>query len=53
MKKRTFNQIMESKKLYKKHADKYKADNYPESRSKRFLIYTSLIAKNIAYAGKR
>ena len=48
MKKRTFEQIMSSKAIYRKHAARHKANDYPYYRCKRMLLYTSLLTKVIA-----
>lgn len=53
MKKRTFKQLMESKAIYKKHAERYKLAGYPLNRSKRMMCYTSLLTRAIARAGER
>lgn len=53
MKKRTFAELQEKKKIYKKHAERYKLAGFPLSRSKRLMCYTSLLTKAIARAGER
>lgn len=53
MKKRTFIQVMDNKAIYRKHAERYKANDYPEQRAKRMMVYTSLLTKAIAVAGSR
>ncbi|WP_313469515.1 hypothetical protein [Lysinibacillus sp.] len=53
MKRRTHEQIMASKAIYRKHAERYKANGYPEHRAKRMMAYTSLITKAIALKGVR
>lgn len=47
MKKRTHEQIMQSKAIYRKHAERYKANNYPEHRARRMLAYTAHLNKAI------
>ena len=53
MKKRTFAELMDKKSVYRKHAELYKANNFKESKSKRMLLYTSLLCKAISRAGDR
>lgn len=53
MKKRTFEQIVQSKSLYKKYAERYKENDYPMHRIKRMMAYTALITKAIAKVGER
>lgn len=53
MKKRTHEQIMQSKAIYRKHVERYKANDYPEHKVKRMMAYTSLITKAIARMGVR
>ncbi|WPK10266.1 hypothetical protein R6U77_09990 [Lysinibacillus louembei] len=48
MKQRTFEQIMQSKSIYRKHAERYKANDYPYHRVKRMMLYTALLTKAIA-----
>ena len=48
MKKRTREQIMDHKAIYRKHAARHKANDYPESRIKRMMAYTALITKAIS-----
>lgn len=53
MKQRTREQIMASKAIYRKHAQRHKAADYPYHRCKRMLAYTALLTKAIAKAGVR
>ena len=53
MKHRTHAQIMRSKTIYRKHAERYKAAGYPEHRAKRMMAYTAALTKAIAKAGER
>lgn len=48
MKKRTFEQVMRSKAIYRKHAERYKTARYPEHRINRMMAYTALLIKAIA-----
>lgn len=51
MKKRSWQQIKASKAIHRKHAERYKANDYPEHRTKRMMAYTSLITNVIARMG--
>ncbi|WP_193768907.1 hypothetical protein [Metasolibacillus meyeri] len=53
MKKRNFNQLMTSKAIYRKHAARHKANDYPSGRCKRMMAYTSLLTKAIAKTSER
>lgn len=53
MKKRTHEQIMTSKAIYRKHAERHKANDYPYHRCKRMMAYTSLLTQAVAKAGER
>ena len=53
MKKRTFEQLQVSKAIYRKHAERHKANDYPMHRCKRMMAYTALLTKAIAKAGER
>lgn len=53
IKKRTREQIRQSKAIYHKHAERHKAANYPYHRCKRMMAYTALVTKAIAKAGER
>lgn len=53
MKKRSWEQIKASKAIHRKHAERYKANDYPEHRTKRMMAYTSLITNVIARMGGR
>jgi len=48
MKKRTHEQLMESKAIYRKHAQRHKANDYPLHRCKRMMAYTAALSKVIA-----
>lgn len=52
-KRRTREQIMQSKAIYRKHAERYKANDYPEHRAKRMLAYTAALNKAITLISKR
>lgn len=53
VRKRTWSQVKESKAIYRKHAECYKAADYPVHRAKRMMAYTVLITKAIARVGVR
>jgi len=53
MKKRTFEQVIQCKAIYRKHAERHKVNDYPQHRCKRMMVYTSLLLKAIANASKR
>lgn len=53
MKKRNYEQLQVHKQIYKKHADRYKANDYPIERSRRMMVYTAALTKAIAIAGAR
>lgn len=53
MKKRTHEQLMESKAIYRKHAQRYKDNDYQLHRVKRMMAYTSLLTKAIANKGRK
>jgi len=53
LKKRTFEQIMRSKAIYRKHAERYKSAGFPEHRVKRMMAYTSLLTKAITVFSKK
>lgn len=53
MRKRTSEQILVSKAIYRKHAEQYKANDYPEHRARRMLAYTAHLNKVIAGRFKR
>ena len=53
MKERTREQLAQSKAIYRKHAERYKSNGYPYSRSKRMMAYTAALTKAIAKAGER
>ena len=48
MKQRTFQELMVSKAIHRKHAEKHKANGYPYHRCRRHLLYVSLITKAIS-----
>lgn len=48
MKKRTHEQIMRSKVIYRKYAERHKLNDYPYHRCKRMMAYTSLLTKAIS-----
>ena len=52
MKTRTKEQIMESKAIYAKHAERYKAmnDEQQDRRARRMLAYTSVLTKAVSVA---
>lgn len=49
MRKRTFWELEESKHLYRKHATRFKAQGYPEYRTKRFFSYSATMTKAIQH----
>lgn len=51
--KRTYEEMMRSKEIYKKHALKNKAEGYPEKRAKRMLAYSACLTRAIAEHGSR
>lgn len=53
MKKRTFEQIKNNRAIYRKHATRHKAADYPLHRCKRMMAYTAALTKAIATAGER
>lgn len=53
MKKRTREQLTQSRTIYRKHAERHKVNDYPYHRCKRMIAYTALITKAIAKAGER
>lgn len=53
MRKRTHEQLIASRAIYRKHAERYKAANYPEHRARRMLAYTAHLNKAIANRFKR
>lgn len=53
MKRRSKEQILKSKEIYRKHAYRYKAANYPEHRARRMLAYTAQISKATSVAMRR
>lgn len=53
MKKRSWEQVKTSKVIYRKHAEHYKASDYPVHSAKRMMAYTSLTTKAIARMGVR
>lgn len=53
MRNRTHEQIKESKEIYRKHAERHKANDYPYSRCKRMMAYTAALTKAIVRKGAR
>ena len=45
MKRRTVEELKMNKAIYRKHAERHKANDYPEHRIKRMMKYTALITK--------
>jgi len=52
--KRSFEEVMRSKQIYKKHALRYKDADYYERKAKRMLLYSANLTGMLAeYATKR
>lgn len=52
MRVRTHEQIMASKAIYRKYAERHKSADYPYQRCKRMMAYTAALTKAIAKAGE-
>ena len=53
MKRRTVEQLKIHKSIYRKHAERHKANDYPAHRIKRMMAYTALLTKAINVSFER